>query len=182
MIRLLRALSLTGWVVVAVVIVGAAGWVKAWYWPAVVTVRGPVETVEVPVVREVVRWKTRTEVREVEVREAPPAERERAKAREGEDLLTAGAIPPAPHGGTAQVWLAPEGTTRLLFRPNPAPGAELGGQRAIAVGIGLGEHYVVRYRQDLGRLGPLVGVAELGAEMRRGVSGWHALAMGEVRF
>ena len=178
-----RLLTPTGWIVVIVVLLGAAGWVKAWYWPTVQTVtRTITETVTVPEIREVVKWKTRIETREVKVMEAPAKEREKAKAREGEDLLTAVAIPSAPHGGTAQAWLSEEGETRILFRENPAPFVDLGGIREVSAWAGVSDHYSVAYRQDLGRVGPVVVMARGEVESRHGVVGWSAQAGVGVRF
>ena len=179
----LRLLTPTGWVVLIVVLIGAAGWVKGWYWPSIQTVtRTITETVTVPEVREVVKWKTRIEAREVKVKEAPAKDREEAKAREGEALLTAVAIPSAPHGGTAQAWLSREGDTRILFRENPAPFAELGGGREVSAWVGVGDDYAVAYRQDLGRIGHAVVMARGEVESRRGIVGWSAQVGVGVRF
>lgn len=178
-----RLLTPTGWVVVVVALLAASGWIKAWYWPNVQTVtRTITETVTVPEVREVTRWKTRVETREIKIKDAPPAEREKAKAREGDELLTAAAIPPAMDGGTAQAWLSREGDTRIVWRPNPRPFAELGGVREVSAWVGANDRYAVQYRQDLGRIGPAVVMAEASAVSRRGEIGWTAGIGVGVRF
>lgn len=178
-----RLLTPTGWVVAVVALLAVAGWTKAWYWPTVQTVtRTITETVTVPEVREVVKWKTRVETREIKVKEVPAKAREEAKAREGEDLLTAVAIPSAPRGGTAQAWLSREGETRIAWRENPRPFLELGGVREVSVWIGANDRYAVQYRQDLGRIGPAVVMAEASAESRRGAVGWTAGVGVGVRF
>lgn len=158
------------------VILAIAGWIKAWYWPTVTT-HTVTEYKEAPPAKEIIKWRTRVVTREIKVKDAPEKVREEAKAREGDELLTAAATPSAPYGGTAQAWLSLDGGTRILFRANPRPLAELGGKRMVYAAFDMldpSKRQTVGISQELGRLGFLEVLVRAEAENRRGDVGWKA--------
>ena len=173
-VRILRFLTPTGWVVAVVIALAVAGWVKAWYFP-VVQVRTVEKRVEVPVIK----YRTKVVTREIRVVE-PPKEVEE-KLKPGEQLIARGIIPPAPRGGIADAVVGPDGVGKIYFEPKPKPFIEIGGIREVSIWAGLND-YSVAYRQDLGRIGPAHVMVRGEIESRRGNIEWKAQVGVGVRF
>jgi len=93
-------------------------------------------------------------------------------------------VPKMPYGGTTAVVV--EGTTpTVVTLPKPRPFFELGGMREVGIGVGVGSYSPTwrgKFRQDLLRVGPVIGTIEVSSTGYGSQSYWSALLEANVRF
>ncbi len=184
-------------------LLAAAGWVKAYFWPnyelMTISAGPPRVPITVERTKEVVKWKTKVEVREVQVLVPPSDKAEKkiedkfdVKLGDGPDelsLLTSVTLPKLPWGGAAIVTADKVGGIAVKVLPDKRPFFQLGGLREVTVygGQAFGDDtggtlYGVRYRQDILRAGPAVLGGEVAGESVNGRTGGKAAVSISVRF
>lgn len=93
-------------------------------------------------------------------------------------------IPDAPYGGTAVVGVQDQ-QPFVVVKPKERPFFELGGMRELGIAAGVGANGTAwrgKLRQDLFRIGPVIGTAEVAVNGHGHTSYWSAMLEANVRF
>jgi hypothetical protein len=94
-------------------------------------------------------------------------------------------VPKAPYGGEVVAGVQGDGKPFVIVDPKKPPLFELGGMRELGISYGYGSvnpSWRAKLRQDLFRVGPVIGTAEVSVNGWGSQSYWSAMLEANVRF